>query len=380
VSSSAFRVRLALTPVVAAVLAVAATAPAYAHSEVKPAADPPASPTTSVWAIADELARSLARSLADANVRGPLDAAVESGSVDLLTAEPGTAFAGQARKANARVLVAKGLPASSGSVLRVRLADPSMAASLRDGALPLVAATPTDDSAADIAAYAISGGIVTLSAATVPSRPVLMVEVDTAKALQLGLAVMRDTFTARGVAHQVASPSASGAAPAATSGGYWATKIDAVRLSDDEEPWFKGAAEIYSIVGGFDLNGVATVNIVNMPYLDYDGTTYYPNQLLVQYSGYKYNLADVVMMEDDGDTNYEALAEAITDALLTIADQGQYIPLVSPILNAIPSSWWTDDPDYVDSWYTLSTTTSGRVVGASANGWMDLEPYWVSEL
>ncbi|AGS73599.1 hypothetical protein B446_33995 [Streptomyces collinus Tu 365] len=33
-----------------------------------------------------------------------------------------------------------------------------------------------------------------------------------------------------------------------------------------------------------------------MPYLDYDGTVYYPNQILVNWSHYKYNLADVVMM------------------------------------------------------------------------------------
>ena len=65
---------------------------------------------------------------------------------------------------------------------------------------------------------------------------------------------------------------------------------------------------------------------------------------------------------------------------LTITDNGTYVPLVNAILAAIPSSWWTDDPDYVDSWYTLSTTSSGRLYGAAGNGWMDVSPYWVSEL
>jgi Protein of unknown function (DUF3103) len=45
----------------------------------------------------------------------------------------------------------------------------------------------------------------------------------------------------------------------------------------------------------------------------------------------------------------------------------------------MPNSWWTDDPDYVDSWYTL-TTSSSRFYGAAANGWMDLAPYWVAPL
>ena len=73
------------------------------------------------------------------------------------------------------------------------------------------------------------------------------------------------------------------------------------------------------------------------------------------------------MMEDDGDTNYEALAQAIADALLTITDQGVYIPLVDAILNAIPSSWWTNDPDYVDSWYTCPPPPPARST-ARGNG------------
>ena len=47
---------------------------------------------------------------------------------------------------------------------------------------------------------------------------------------------------------------------------------------------------------------------------------------------------------------------------------------------AIPSSWWTDDPDYVDSWYTLGTGSSGRLHGASGNGWLDVVPHFVEEL
>ncbi|GAB3887079.1 hypothetical protein GCM10027612_25310 [Microbispora bryophytorum subsp. camponoti] len=86
------------------------------------------------------------------------------------------------------------------------------------------------------------------------------------------------------------------------------------------------------------------------------------------------------MMEDDGDTNYQQLAQAIITALLTIADAGTYIPLVNAIISAIPTSWWSDDPDYVDSWYTLATSSRGRLNGARGNGWMDVEPYWVSEL
>ncbi len=117
-----------------------------------------------------------------------------------------------------------------------------------------------------------------------------------------------------------------------------------------------------------------------MPYLDDENKTYYPNQILVNWSLYKYNLADVVMMEDDGDTNYSALAKAIAAVLLTITDQGAYIPLANAVIDAMPASWWTDDPDYVDSWYTLATTTTGTRTGAAGNGKMTFDRYYVSAL
>jgi hypothetical protein len=115
-----------------------------------------------------------------------------------------------------------------------------------------------------------------------------------------------------------------------------------------------------------------------MPYLDNDNTVYYPNQVIVHYGRYKYNFADFVMYEDDGDTNYQLLATFLIDALLIIADVGYFIPVANAIIDAMPDSWWTDDPDYTDSWYTLSTSTSGRRYGAANNGWMDIQPYWVA--
>jgi len=307
------------------------------------------------------LAQQVARSLSEPQARQRLSAATASGPADLLTVLPGMAAA---RQANQETLAAKGLPASSGSILQIRLANPGRGE-------PLVAMSPDDD-AIGIVAYDSRGAKVHLDAATRPQRPVFVVEVDVERSVELGLSVLRHELAARGVL--AAEPSAS-----ATS-GYWATKITAVRLRDDKEPWIKGAAEIFSVVGGWNVEGVATAAVVQMPYLDHDGTTYYPNQLVVHFNAYKYDLADIVMMEDDGDTNYQQLAIAIANVLLTLIDAGVYAPLVTAILNAIPTSWWTDDPDYVDSWYTLATSSNGRLNGAAANGWMDVVPYWVAPL
>lgn len=354
-------------------------------AEAVPAAAPAAAPST-VYTITDHLAAQVAGGLADRNVLAHVASTVASGPADLVALESGTGLDAATRAANADVLRAKALPANSGSILRLRLANENARAALSQGRVPLVAGEYNDDQATAPTAYDPLGGTVGLDAKKAPSRPVLVVEVDVAKALPLGIKLMKSTLAAHGVlAPQVAASSAKKAttvkpATATPDDGYWALRLNSIRLNDDEEPWIEGAAEIYAIDGGFGMDSKAAATIVQMPYLDYDGTTYYPNQILIGFLGYKYNEGDVVLMEDDGDTNYSALAVAITNAIMTIADVGTYIPLVDAILNAIPSSWWTNDPDYTDSFYTLSTTTSGTRTGAAGNATADFTPIWIPAL
>ena len=359
-----------------AALTITTTAVALGTSAGPAQADRPLAADTadrgSVFAITDGLARQLALPLAGDARRAGLFSAAATGEVALSGATGSSALDNAVQRANRDVRTAKGLPTNGSDVLQLRLAHPDMLAALGRGVAPLVAAVPTDDTAAAVVAYDPTGGKVTLDATRVPQRPVFVVDVDTSRALPMGLDVIRATLDARGITK--AEPRA------ATNSGYWATQVRSVRLGDDHEPWVKGAAEIFGIAGGFGLDSKVKVDTVTMPYLDHDGTTYYPNQLIVHFSAYKYNLADFVMMEDDGDTNYLQLALALANALLTIVDGGTYIPLVSAILNALPASWWSDDPDYVDSWYTMTTASGGRHNGAAGNGWMDLAPYWVQPL
>jgi hypothetical protein len=343
-----------------------AAAPAQAAAAQPAPAPAPAGP---VGQLLDDVARQLATSFEQ---HPDLSGRVTEAPVDLLTVAPGSPLHRVAATANSRVLAAKGLPAGTGSVLRVRLADPAMAPALAAGEAPVVVPAASDESVSTVVGYRLDGEPVRLDATQMPERPVLLVDLDMAMVVPIGLAVLRERLAEQGVG--------TTAADQAVAAGYWATRINAVRLSDVKEPWFKGGAEIFSIVGGFDLQGEATVRVVEMPYLDDADRTYFPNQLLVHFNGYKYNLADVVMMEDDGDTNYQALAQALISVLLAITDLGIYQPLVDPILNAIPGSWWSDDPDYVESWYTLSTASAGRLHGAAGNGWMDVVPHFVEQL
>ncbi|MGW5666945.1 DUF3103 family protein [Micromonospora sp. NPDC003776] len=356
----------------AATLIAATATPAQARPDDAGPAALASSAVAPVSSATDRLAREVAAALADPAVRDRVVPAVLAGPVDLMAARLDRRTDRATRTANQAVLAAKGLPAATGSVLQLRLGHRDMAAMLTRGAIPLVAAASTDDAPTDVVGYQPAGGHVLLDPVRRPDRPVLVVEVDVAKAMGRGLAQVRQELAAQGLTGTTATMSAQS--------GYWATKVNAIRLNDDKEPWIKGGAEIFNVVGGFGLDGKATVSVVEMPYLDNDGTTYYPNQLLVHYNNYKYNLADVVMWEDDGDTNYRDLAKALITALLTVVDYGTYTPLVNAIIDAMPASWWTDDPDYVDSWYTLSTGSSGRLNGAAGNGWMDVVPYWVQQL
>lgn len=363
--SSSRSVRLVITSLSAVMVAAGVlVGPAYAQ----PAAAP-AEPGT-VAEVTDRLARQLAGEFAaDARKFGLFPKAADQ-AVDLAGAPESTPLGRAVRQANRAVLAAKGLPQDGTSLLTVRLADPGMTAALRAGVAPLVASSPDDDRASGVTAYDRAARTVTLAADRIPDRPVYLVEIDAERALAKGMAVVDATLSARGMTGAAVAPAA----------GYWATQVTSIRLRDDHEPWHKGKAEIFAVAAGFGTDGKVKVDTVELPYLDHDDTTYYPNQLLVHFSSYKYNLADLVLMEEDGGTNYRDLALALSRALLTIIDGGMYIPLVDAILNAIPTEWWTDDPDYVDSWYTLSTATSGTLTGAANNGTMTVRPYWVQPL
>lgn len=366
-SSRSFRLAISTLGAVM-VTAGLLTGPALADPDAaSPGVAVPA--TDPVTAVTDRLAAQLTGKYAAEAKRFGLFPTTAEQAVNLADAPADSALGRAVRAANQEVLAAKGLPTDSAPLLTVRLADPSMTTALRRGVAPLVASSPSDDEATSVIAYDRHAKPVPLDAERIPDRPVYLVEIDSAAALAAGMDVMRSTLAERGQTAQVRAAA-----------GYWATQVTSIRLNDDHEPWHKGSAEIFAIAAGFGPDGKVKVDTVQMPYLDHDGTTYYPGQLLVHFSSYKYDLADLVLMEEDSGTNYRDLALALSQALLTIIDGGVYIPLVNAILNALPDGWWTDDPDYVDSFYTLATTTTGTRAGAGANATMTVAPYWVAPL
>ncbi|MFG2265419.1 DUF3103 family protein [Streptomyces sp. NPDC048720] len=387
---AAQRFRTVLTGITLTGLALATT---QGLASAAPAPERKPDRTSTVAGIEDSTARSLALSLSDRSWRRQVSGALAEGGpvglrelTDASATEAPAGLGADVAKADRRVAAAKGLGADAGALLRVSLAGKRPNGAALSRVEPLVASSPSDDDADVVVAYDSEGNAHDLAADRIPDRPVYLVGVDTDKATRAGLKVLEKELAAAGVPTPATTPAARRAephgfaAPAGAASGFWTTRVTAVTVADLEEPWFKGDAEIFDLVTGFGPDGKVRVDTVTMPYLDDTDTTYYPNQILVNWSLYKYDLADVVMMEDDGDTNYSSLAKALAAALLTIADQGAYVPLADAVIDAMPASWWTDDPDYVDSWYTLAKTTTGTRAGASANGRMTFDRYYVPAL
>lgn len=291
----------------------------------------------------------------------------------------------QLHSADRALREAQGVEQVADQLLEVRLADPSMLARWQAGQAPLFAFEPAGDekSWTQIEAFDTEGNTHWLDVYQMPDRPVLVIDTDGKAALKAGLEVMRRTLaeqnpaprmrrSARMMAQEPAQPIDT-------------TVLKTIRLEDDQEPWISGAAEVYAIVTGVNPSrDEPTLDIVDMPYLDYDKTTYYPNQVMIHWDRYRWGAADVILMEQDDGTNYKELAlklnEVASDILAAIPDleaqaYGVVTQITGKIIEAIPDGWLTNDDDFVDVYYTL---LKGREYpdqyGASGNATATWEP------
>jgi hypothetical protein len=389
---------------------VAGTLAATGLSTVAAAAPAPGNAVTAqatlavspVQAIKDDLNQQLLRALQDAVARRVfVDAIVRGGQVDLLTvlaasgSTAGTEFSRYAVDANQQVISLKGLDGIEGSILQGRLADPAMAQQLSAGVAPLLAASPADDKAKTFTAYGLDGRQVELEIATMATVPVVLVELDDEKITPVGLSIVSAEFNRLGFASELqVGGSSTGRATStgqATSTGvvkatggvstmstYTATRMDQIWLTYDEEPWVKGGAEIYGLVLGQGKDGKGRADVINMQYLDYDHQWYYPGQQLINWSNFKWNAVDLLLMEQDDSTNYKAIAKTVVNAVVTAVGGAAYVPLISAVLDAFPDGWFTDEDDYVDSFYMLNSKQNGYLWGAAHNAKIKVTPVVVT--
>lgn len=233
-----------------------------------------------------------------------------------------------------------------------------------------------------LTAYDAQGRAHVLDAQQAPDFPVLIVDVDTRRAVAEGMALVNAGLRERGLQ----SPERIRIAADGASASLDITRLDRIRLADDQEPWALGAAEVFAVVSGLQIDNAAPEMVtVDMPYLDYEDTDYTPQQALVIWGNYRFNAANVQLFEDDGDTNYQELLVALTSGVKTAL--GVFAPeyaviadIAGAILNAMPSSWFANDIDYLDSFYLLQRGQAYTDrMGAANNAKVTLTPITLVE-
>lgn len=316
----------------------------------------------------------------------------------LFEEQPDSDFSQQMVVADAQIRSMKGIEDFTEQLLQLRIADASMIKEWQEGQSPLFAFEPKGNDASwqYIEAFDVYGQVHQLDVYQMPDVPVFVVDSNSEVELRAGLQAMRAQMNALGqsttlttvesgsvAAQAMARSSDNSAEPIST------TVLKKIHLADDKEPWISGAAEIYAIVTGINPSrDEPTIDLVEMPYLDYDKQDYFPNQVMIQWSRYRWGAADLILMEQDDGTDYKELAKLLVkvaeEVLKLIPDPEVQAYAIIPqitgkIIDAIPDGLLVNDDDYVDVFYTLMQDTSYvDHPGASGNAVTTFEPLTIN--
>ena len=253
----------------------------------------------------------------------------------------------------------------------------------------LVSFAPDGDekSWAKIEAYNLDGEIVYLDSKKIPDVPVIVIETKGFETLKAEVDYMNHQLQINGLQNSRFLSSQMNLNPSSkTNSGLETTKLDRIKLNNDEEPWISGAAEIYAITSGIkNNNNEAEVKIIPMYYLDHEGTTYYTNQIMLFWEDYKYQAANIQLFEKDDNYNFKELVKPIIDGIFqivgTVTGQSWVNTLgqiAGAILQVMPDEWYINNDDYVDSFYTIEKNrTYSNHRGARGNATVTLSPLFI---
>lgn len=308
---------------------------------------------------------------------------------------PALALSGKLLEADKQLRSRKGIADYAEQLLEVRLANNAMLPAWLDGESPLFAYEPSGPESqwSYIEAFDIYGNIHHLDVAELPDLPVLVIDNNSREELQAGLKAMQAELQQLGQATMLHPYTANNTAQkpmvaeAGTVQPFQTTILKKIHLEDVQEPWISGKAEFYALVTGVSPDyDKPTLDLVEMPYLDYANKDYFPNQIVVKWSNYRWGAADLILMEQDDDTNYKGLAkrllEAASTALAAHPETLSYavIPeITNKIIEALPDRAFTNDDDLVDIYYTLLQDSSYvDHFGAKANAVATFEPLTIN--
>ncbi len=270
----------------------------------------------------------------------------------------------------------KGIDKFTDSLLEVRLWTPtSTSKGNLDVTNMLIAYEPagSEKTWKSVEAYDRFGNVYRLDPKTPPAMPILIAGINGREDLRAGMNLLQQAIRIKGWN----APETS----------LEATKITKVQLKDTQEPWILGKAEVYALISGLDpLEAKPAIHLIDMPYLAYSNTEYKPNQIAILWGAFRFGAANLQLFEHDDNYNYQDLVNAIITgvekSLITFKPEYATIATIAgAIVKAMPSSFFTNDDDYVDSFYTLEKgKTYTNYIGAASNATVTLEPYTLPPL
>ncbi|CAM4021779.1 hypothetical protein VA7868_02860 [Vibrio aerogenes CECT 7868] len=228
--------------------------------------------------------------------------------------------------------------------------------------------------------YALDGDKVQLDVNHAPDIPVVVIDDHGYYAMKDKVNHLNKMLKKSGLQKDMPLPSVTTAAAT----GFESSKITKIKFADTKESWLKGAAEMYALVTGVLSKNDPQIVAVEMPYLDYNETTYYPDQIFINWSIYDYAAVDMLFYEHDNDTNYKQIVQALVTAVGAAGSLAGWPPasaiaeITNRVIAAMPDSWYTDQDDFADSCYTmLKGKTYKDKICASQNVKFDMEPFYV---
>jgi len=246
-----------------------------------------------------------------------------------------------------------GLDGAIGSLLGLELVWPLEGPRRLDWNQVLFAIRPRRSAQppAAVEAYDSLGQPHPLDPAQAPGVPVLLAGIDRPAAVRAGIQLVNRGLAAAGCA---AAPALPPAVPVDC------TKLAGIRLARSRESWWEAGLEIYALVSGIDPGQPRpAIRLVNLPYLSHSATDYFPNQVLLFWSDYRFSAANIQFWQHGDGIDYKAILDAVlkgagaamaAGGLLSLA----WIPaLADAIVQAMPSSWLVDPDTLVDTFYTV---------------------------
>jgi hypothetical protein len=269
-----------------------------------------------------------------------------------------------------------GLDQTAQAILGLDLVWPPEGPRRIDWSKALFAVRPQAPAPAWVEAYDLEGRMVRLDPETRPGVPVVMVGTDRREAVRAGVEAVNLGLAGAGFnsQHQGADP----ASP------MLCAKLTAIRLAEDQEAWWKDGLEVYALVSGIDpTQAKPNIKLVNLPYLAHDATTYFPNQVLLFWSDFRFGAANIQLWNHGDGTNYQKILAAVLKGVAAAMAAGgapafSWIPaLADAIVEAMPASWWTDSDTWLDTFYTLERGPSYQdLMGSGQTARITLVP-WV---